>query len=50
MKRFHDGGWSYDTITRAVYTAADREHRRARRFNEFSGILQGRPSQLLRGF
>lgn len=47
MKRFQDRGWSYQTITEAVFTPEDRELLRERKGYNFSGVLKGRPVELL---
>jgi len=49
MKRFQDGGLPQETVLRTLFTPEDVEHRRARRFSAFSGILKGRPVDLLKG-
>lgn len=48
MKKFGDEGWPYDQISRAVFTVEDQQHLKDRRLNQFSGVLRGRPVDLMR--
>jgi hypothetical protein len=47
MQRFGDRGDSYQTLVRAVFTPEDQEARRRRDWNKFTGVLKGRPADLL---
>ncbi len=48
MERYGDGGLPYERIASAVYSGEDREHARNQRWSKMSGLLKGRPAELLR--
>ena len=47
MRRFGDQGDSYLAVSRVVFTPEDQEFRKLRNWDAFTGILQGRPIDLL---
>jgi hypothetical protein len=49
MERFEDRGLPYDVVIDRVYSPEDAGRRRALQFNQVSGILKGRPTELLKG-
>jgi len=48
MRRFGDQGKTYETVIQTLFTAEDREFRKQRKWADFTGILKGRPSDLLK--
>lgn len=48
MRRFGDEGKPYEAVIQAVFTPEDREFRKLKKWDEFTGILKGRPSELLK--
>lgn len=48
MKKFGDEGWPYENIIRATYTEVDQKIVRTKNWHERSGVVRGRPLDLLR--